>query len=82
MSLEGVTAELKAGGEDVMMMILGGGLRGRVTHRVHRPTHVRVEQTEGGTDMTLQIESAGGVTTLLRFRSALLPETVDGVAFE
>jgi hypothetical protein len=29
--------------------------------------------------MALQIESGGGVTTLVRFRSAVLPEMVDGI---
>jgi len=80
--LEGITAELKAGGEDVITIILGGGSRGRVTHNVPQPTHVRIEQTESGADMTLQIESGGGVTTLVRFRSAMLPEMVDGVVSE
>jgi hypothetical protein len=80
--LEGITADLKAGGEDVITIILGGGSRGRVTHNVPQPTHVRIEQTESGADMTLQIESGGGVTTLVRFRSAMLPEMVDGVVSE
>jgi hypothetical protein len=80
--LEGITADLKAGGEDVITIILGGGPRGRVTHNVTQPAHVRIEQTEGGADMTLQIESGGGVTTLVRLRSAMLPEMVDGIAFE
>jgi hypothetical protein len=32
--------------------------------------------------MTLQIESADGTATLVRFRSAVLPEMVDGFVFE
>jgi len=80
--LEGITAELKGGGEGAVTIILGGGSRERVTHNISRPTHVRIEQTESGADMTLQIESGGGVTTLVRFRSAVLPETVDGVVSE
>jgi hypothetical protein len=80
--LEGITAELKAGGEDVINIMLGGKSTGRVTHNVPRPTHVRIEQTESGADMTLQIESGGGVTTLVRFRSAILPEMVDGIVSE
>jgi hypothetical protein len=80
--LEGITAELKSGGEDVISIILGGGSRERVTHNITQPTHVRIEQTESGADMTLQIESRSGVTTLVRFRSAMLPEMVDGIVSE
>jgi hypothetical protein len=80
--LEGITAELRAGGEDLITIILGGGSRGRVTHNILQPTHVRIEQTESGADMALQIESGGGVTTLVRFRSAVLPEMVDGIVSE
>ena len=81
MALAGVTADLKGGGEDVISIILGKGTAERVTHNVTQPTHLRIEQAEDGADMALQIESGGGPTTLLRFRSAVLPETVDGVVF-
>ena len=80
--LEGITAELKAGGEGVITIILVGGSREHVTHNIPQPTHVRIEQTESGADMTLQIESSRGVTTLVRFRSAMLPEMVDGIVSE
>jgi hypothetical protein len=80
--LEGITAELKSGGEDVITIILAGDSRERVTHNILGPTHVRIEQTESGADMTLQIESSNGVTTLVRFRSAMLPEMVDGLVSE
>jgi hypothetical protein len=79
--LRGVTAELK-GGEDTVTIILGGEGAERVTHTVIRPAHVRVEQAASGADMTLQIESADGTVTLVRFRSPMLPETVDGVVSE
>lgn len=80
--LQGITAELKGGDEDAISVILGGGATERVTHNITGPTHVRVEQTEEGADMTLQIESGDGVTTLVRFRSAILPEMVDGIVSE
>lgn len=76
--LRGVTAELK-GGEDAVTIILGAKESERVTHTVNNPSHVRVEQAESGADMTLQIEASGGVATLVRLRSAVLPEAVDGV---
>ena len=80
--LHGITAELKGGDEDTISVILGGEPTGHVTHSVTGPKHVRIEQTEDGADMTLQIESGDGVTTLVRFRSAMLPEMVDGVVLE
>ena len=76
--LQGVTAELK-GGEDAITVIVGGGSVERVTHAVSRPAHVRVEQSEGGADLTLQIESSDGVATLVRVRPAVPAETADGV---
>jgi hypothetical protein len=77
--LVGVTAELEGAEGDTVSIILGEPEEDRVTHTVTRPARVRVEQTEGGADAALQVESGGGETTLLRFRSAMLPEMVDGV---
>jgi hypothetical protein len=80
-TFEGVTADLK-GGEDVISIMLGMESQERVTHNITQPMHVRIEQTEDGADMALQIESGDHVTTLLRFRSVMLPEMVDGVVLE
>jgi hypothetical protein len=80
--LEGITAELKGGDEGMITIILGSGSRERVTHNITGPIHVRIEQTEEGADMALQIESSDGVTTLVRLRSAILPEMVDGIVSE
>jgi hypothetical protein len=77
--LEGVTAELNGGGEGSISITVGRTPAGRVTHNVAAPTHVRIERAENGADMALQIESSGGATTLVRLRSAMLPEMVDGV---
>jgi hypothetical protein len=76
--LRGVVAEARGGGEDTITVILGAGEE-RVTHAVRRAAHVRVEQTGSGADMTLQLEDSGGAATLVRLRSAVLPETVNGV---
>jgi hypothetical protein len=73
--LQGVTAELKGGGEDAITVIVGGGVVERVTHTVARPAHVRVEQSESGADLTLQLESSDGVATLVRVRPPVPPET-------
>jgi hypothetical protein len=47
-------------------------------HIVESPSHLRVQE-EGGADLSLQIESSAGETTLLSFRSSLPPEMVDGM---
>jgi Family of unknown function (DUF5335) len=80
--LEGITAELKGGGKDSISINVGLNPSEHVTHNITAPTHVRIEQAENGADMALQIESEGGATTLLRLRSAMLPEMVDGVVSE
>lgn len=80
LALRGITAELK-GDEDTISIILGETPEDHITHIITGPSHVRLEQTESGAHEALQIESASGVTTLLRFRSAVLPEMVDGIVF-
>ena len=49
------------------------------THTIAGVAHVRLEESEEGADVALQIVSADDTTTLLQFRSAVLPETVDGL---
>jgi hypothetical protein len=51
----------------------------RITHRVYAPTRVQLQRREDGAAVALQIESADGTKTILRFRTAALPETVDGI---
>jgi hypothetical protein len=49
------------------------------THVAHRVTRIYAEQTDSGADAALEIESGDGSKTILRFRVAALPETVDGI---
>jgi hypothetical protein len=39
---------------------------------------VRIERTPQGADEALEIESGGGTRAILRFKSPVMPETVDG----
>jgi hypothetical protein len=50
-----------------------------VAHIISAPSGVQLEQTEDGADEALLIEAADGTKTLLRFRSVMLPEMVDGI---
>ena len=51
-----------------------------ITHTIQAPRHIWIERTDAGADAALAIESADGAKTILRFRTAALPETVDGIA--
>ena len=79
--LEAFVTVLKDG-ESVISIMLSKGATTHITHNITQPTHVRLEQTESGADMALQIESGDRATTLVRFRSAMLPEMVDGIVSE
>jgi hypothetical protein len=77
--LQGITAELKPGGEDMISIIVGDVPEEHVTHRIVAPTQVLLKRTEEGADEAVEIESADR-TALVRFRSAVPPELVDGIA--
>jgi hypothetical protein len=79
---KGITADLKASDEDAISIMVGETPDGHLTHVIAAPSHVRLEQTQEGASEALQIESTSGATTLLRFRSAMLREMVDGVVLE
>jgi hypothetical protein len=51
-----------------------------LTHTVEGPTRIRFRRTLAGAHEGLEIESADGSRTIVRFRSAMLPETLDGIA--
>lgn len=78
MPLVGVTAEVK-GRNRIVAIILEGKDSEHLTHIVSDPKYVRLQQTEEGAHEALAIESADGATTLLRFRSVMRPEMLDGV---
>ena len=64
---------------DTITISVARSASGQLTHTIHRPTGVRIERTDEGADLALQIETADGTTTILQFRTAALPETVDGI---
>ena len=65
----GANADLKAGA-DRIAITLGESADANITHVISAPTHVWIERSEldRGTFETLQIEAAGGATTLVRFQ--------------
>ena len=82
--LEGITAASKDGnaGTASISISLGNTPDDHVTHTITDPTRLWLEQTSQGANAALEIESAGEVKTLLRFRSALPAEMVDGIVLE
>jgi len=80
LALEGITDEWNEKEGNTIMIMTGVRPDDHITHSVTRPTQVSLEQTDEGADAALAIKSGDGVTTLLRFRSAVLPEMVDAVA--
>ena len=76
--LVGVVAEL--GDRSSAIMIAARSTeREQITHTIHTPTRVQLEQNDEGADVALAIESADQETAILRFMSPALTETVDGV---
>ena len=67
---EGITATSKDSSPEAIAISLGKTAEDHVTHTISEPTRLWLEQTSGGANAALEIESADKVKTLLRFRSA------------
>ena len=80
MALEGITDEWDDIKGNTIMIMTGAKPERHITHSITQPTAVSLEQTDEGADAALAIKSNDGTMTLLRFRSAVLPEMVDAVA--
>ena len=64
--LRGVTAE--SGPLGAAITISAARADGeQITHLIPSPTHVRIERTNEGADVALQIESEEGLSAILRF---------------
>jgi hypothetical protein len=78
MPLLGVSAD-RIDHDGTITISLARSRSAHFTHVIHDPTRVLVERTDVGADAALRIDAVDGTTTILRFRSAPLPETVDGL---
>lgn len=81
-ALKAITADLRPQGEDSISILTRNTPHDEVSHIIEAPLHVRLMETETGVHEGLQIESKGGQTTIVRFRSPMLPELVDGIVLE
>jgi uncharacterized protein DUF5335 len=80
--LEGITVNSKDTVPKTIAISLGNTPEDHVTHTIIEPTRVWLEQTSQEANAAVEIESADEVKTLLRFRSALPADMVDGVVLE
>ena len=78
MPLAGITVEPGDDGETQIEISAGDKAAAHISHTITAPKHIWLKQTEEGADEALEIESEG-CAVLLRFRSAVRPETVDGI---
>jgi hypothetical protein len=62
-----------------IVIMLGSKPHDHISHSIDGPTHVFLEQTDEGADVALSVRSGDGITALLRFRTAILPEMVDAI---
>jgi Family of unknown function (DUF5335) len=76
--LLGVSAD-RVDHEDAITISAARTAAEHITHTIRAATRVYIERREDGADVALQIESADGTKTILRFRTTALPETLDGV---
>ena len=51
----------------------------QITHIIHAPTRVQIEQTNEGADVALQIQAGDGTASILRFRTVAVADSVDGM---
>jgi hypothetical protein len=80
--LEGISAASRDDAAGTIAISLGKTPEDHVTHTITEPTRIWLEQTSLGANAALEIESAGDIKTLLRFRSALPADMVDGVVLD
>jgi uncharacterized protein DUF5335 len=77
--LDSIVTNLKHGDQDTISIILAKGQDEYLTHNISNTKRVWLEKTSAGADAGLQLESADGSKTRLRFRTPATPETLDGV---
>ncbi|MGC2183625.1 MAG: DUF5335 family protein [Terriglobales bacterium] len=77
--LRGVTID-HSDGKRRLYVAVGDAPDECLTHVVDTPTQIRFKRTPTGAHRGLDIVSVDGSTTRVRFRSAMLPEMLDGIA--
>ncbi|HJP95403.1 MAG TPA: DUF5335 family protein [Pyrinomonadaceae bacterium] len=79
LSFEGISLNADDADSEAIVISLARTPADHVTHMIDHPKHVWLERTEEGADSSLEIESEADEKALLRFRSPVRPEFVDGI---
>lgn len=79
---EGVTIASGTNEPEAIAISIGKSPEAHLNHMIVKPAHVWLEQTDEGANAALEIESEDETKTLLRFRSPVSSEFVDGVVLE
>ena len=77
--LAGITADSKTGDGDAIEIFLSAEPERTLTHVVAAPKRLWILSTDEGAEQALEVEAPGG-KTILRFRSAMRADMVDGIA--
>ncbi|HKN82666.1 MAG TPA: DUF5335 family protein [Pyrinomonadaceae bacterium] len=78
LSFEGISLNSDKAESEAIVISLTKTPADHVTHMIDHPKHVWLQRTDEGADASLEIESEAE-KTLLRFRSPVRPELVDGI---
>ena len=81
-ALRGLSYDLKGSDQDSLTIDLGATPSAHLDHTIAAPRQVTLQTNAEGAHEALEIACADGTTTRVRFRVAVLPETVDGVVAE
>ncbi len=77
--LQGISADVKGSEPDAVEIAVGSGPADEITHIIPNASRVLFDQSAAGADEGLEIESADGERTIMRFRIAQQPEMLDGI---
>ena len=78
MPFEGISVSVEDEPQSLVIN-LGKTAEDHVSHTIERPRHVWLRQTEEGANDSLEIVQENNQKALLRFRSPVRPEFVDGI---
>jgi hypothetical protein len=76
---EGISVNSQDEEPESLVIHLGRSSTDHVSHTITRPQHVWLKHTGEGAHDSLEVEGEGDQKTLLRFRSPMRPEFVDGL---
>lgn len=80
--LVGVSLSSEGREAETISIDVGTAPDDHVSHVIDDATRIWLEQTDEGADVAMAIEDRDGTKTILRFRTAVAPEFVDGVAMD